>query len=404
MKEICGLDDLAVFGGFPAFAASLHVGQPNVVDEEAVLDLIRGALRRRQLTNNGPLVRQLEESICAELGVKHCVMMCNGTLALEIAVRALKLQGEIIVPSFTFIATAHSVQWQQLTPVFCDVDATTHCIDPGQIERLITPRTSAIIGVHLWGNPCAIEELQAVADRYSVELMFDASHAFGCSYKGRMIGNFGRAEVFSFHATKFINSFEGGAVVTNEDDLAMRMRFMRNFGFSGLDQVDYIGTNGKLCEPSAAMGLVSLSTIEKVVDTNRRNYHSYLEVLRGVTWLRVIEFDESERCNFQYIVLEIDAGAPISRDGLVEVLHAENIRARRYFWPGCHRMEPYRSLYPNAGLLLPQTEALSQRVLCLPTGMNVSSDDVEQIAHLVVFALEHGAEIERLMKTSLGTS
>ncbi|MEI2422502.1 DegT/DnrJ/EryC1/StrS family aminotransferase, partial [Arthrospira platensis SPKY2] len=174
--------------------------------------------------------------------------MCNGTIALEILIRATELKGEVIVPSFTFIATAHALQWQEITPVFCDIDPKTHTLDPLAVEKMITPRTSGIIGVHVWGQPCNIEALTEIANQHNLKLVFDASHAFGCSYQGTMIGNFGEAEVFSFHATKFVNTFEGGAVVTNNDELAAKIRLMKNFGFAGFDNVIYIGTNGKMDE------------------------------------------------------------------------------------------------------------------------------------------------------------
>ena len=190
--------------------------------------------------------------------------MTNATVALEIAVRAAGISGEVIIPSFTFVATAHALQWQEITPVFADIAPGTHHLDPNRVEDMITPRTTAIIGVHVWGAPCAIDELTEIANRRGLHLMFDAAHAIGCSYKGRMIGGFGEAEIVSFHATKFLNSFEGGAVLTNNDALAERMRYMRNFGFAGIDQVDYVGTNGKMTEVAAAMGLTSLESIEEI--------------------------------------------------------------------------------------------------------------------------------------------
>jgi dTDP-4-amino-4,6-dideoxygalactose transaminase len=191
--------------------------------------------------------------------------MCNGTIALEIAIRALGLTGEVIVPSYTFIATAHALHWQGITPVFADIDPDTHNLDPEAVRRMITPRTTGIIGVHLWGRAAPVEALQAISDEHGLQLMFDAAHAFGCSYRGQMIGNFGRAEVLSFHATKFFNTLEGGAVVTNDDELAEVMRLMRNFGFSGYDNVIHPGTNGKMVEICAAMGLTNFDELDDVV-------------------------------------------------------------------------------------------------------------------------------------------
>lgn len=211
-----------------------------------------------------------------------------------------------------------------------------------------------------------------------------------------MIGSFGDAEVFSFHATKFFNTFEGGAVATNDDDLAARIRLMKNFGFSGYDNVVYVGTNGKMSEVSAAMGLTSLDHLDEFIDVNRRNYHAYAAGLAGLPGVRLFPFDADNRYNFQYVVLEIDESMTgISRDLILKVLQAENIIARRYFFPGCHRMEPYRSYFPHAGLLLPETEGLVQRVMSLPTGTAVSENDISQICTLLRFILQFGQELTK---------
>ena len=255
IKPINSKADLAINGARPATSDPLHVGRPNIGDRVDFLHRLEGILDRQWLTNNGPLVQELEARIAAHLGVRHCIAMCNGTIALEIAIRALGLTGEVIVPSWTFIATAHALHWQEITPVFADIDPTTHNLDPAAVRRMITPRTSGIIGVHLWGRPAPIRELQAIADERGLKLLFDAAHAFGCSYEGQMIGRFGTCEVLSFHATKCFNCFEGGAIVTNDDALMEKVRLMRNFGFAGYDNVIHPGTNGKLTEVCAAMGL-----------------------------------------------------------------------------------------------------------------------------------------------------
>jgi dTDP-4-amino-4,6-dideoxygalactose transaminase len=275
------LEDLALLGGPAAFAETLHVGRPNIGNRQRLLTRINDMLDRRWLTNHGVYVAELEQRLAEYLAVKHCIAMCNGTVALEIAARALGLSGEVIVPAFTFVATAHALQWQEITPVFCDVDPQTHNLDPHRIEALITPRTTGIVGVHVWGQACDVDALTAIARRHDLRLMFDAAHAFGCSYGGRMIGNFGDAEVFSFHATKFFNTFEGGAVTTNDDALAAKIRLMHNFGFAGLDNVIYIGTNGKMSEVSAAMGLTGLESLEEFIAVNRRNYQHYHQQAGG---------------------------------------------------------------------------------------------------------------------------
>ena len=390
------MQSLAIFSGKPAFAEKLHVGRPNIGDRVRLLERFNNILDTKWLSNMGPYEREFEQRITETIGAKHCIAMCNATVALEIAIRALDLTGEVLVPSFTFVATAHALQWQQITPVFCDIDPETHCLDPRSVEAMITPRTSGIIGVHLWGHSCNIEELTRIAARNNLRLLFDAAHAFGCSQRGRMIGNFGDAEVFSFHATKFFNTFEGGAVVTNNDELARKIRLMKNFGFADYDKVIYIGTNGKMNEVSAAMGLASLDSLEEFVLANRRNYNRYRKELRDLPGVRLFVYDDSEKCNYQYIVVEIDEPVTgISRDELIKVLWAENVVARRYFFPGCHRMEPYRSYYPHAGLMLPATEKLVAKVLILPTGTSVSEPEVEQVCRIIKLALRNAVEVRR---------
>jgi dTDP-4-amino-4,6-dideoxygalactose transaminase len=362
----------------------IYVGSPNIGNREAFTNRITDILDTRRFSNNGPFVQEFESRIAEFLGLKHCVAMCNATVALEIASRALNLHGEVIVPSYTFVATAHSLQWQEITPVFCDMDPATHNIDPTKIERLITPKTTGILGVHVWGRGCDTEAIAEIATRWNLKVMYDGSHGFACSRGGRMLGTFGECEVFSFHATKFLNCFEGGAVVTNNDDLAEKMRLMRNFGFQGFDNVVYLGVNGKMSEVHAAMGLTSLEAMDEIIAVNRRNYEVYKSGLANLPGISLINYDPAERNNYQYVVLEVDPDlCPRNRDEIVEALHLQNIIARKYFWPGCHRMEPYRSLQPNAGLLLEKTETISARVIVLPTGQMVDVDTINFICNVI---------------------
>jgi dTDP-4-amino-4,6-dideoxygalactose transaminase len=390
--------DLAILGGPPAFAEKLHVGRPNIGDRQRLMERIGDILDRRWLTNNGIYVREFEHRIAEMVGVRHCIAMCNGTVALEIAIRALGLKGDVIVPSFTFIATAHALQWQEITPVFCDVDPETHNLDPALVEQSITPHTTGIIGVHLWGRPCDVDRLEWIARKYHLKLMFDAAHALGCSYRGRMIGSFGNAEVYSFHATKFMNTFEGGAVVTNDDDLAAKIRLMKNFGFAGFDNVIYVGTNGKMNEVSAAMGLTALDSLDEFIAVNRRNYEQYRRELAQIDGLKMVAYDAAEKNNYQYVIFEVSPDLGLSRDELVRMLHAENVIARRYFYPGCHRMEPYRTQYPQAGLRLPHTEVLANSIFSLPTGTSIDPDTITTICQLVRLILTHRQEIRACLE------
>lgn len=387
---------LAILGGSPAFKDKIHVGRPNIGDRARLIERLDRILDTRWLSNGGPFVQEFEQRIADKVGVKHCIAMCNATVALEIAIRALELTGEVIVPSLTFIATAHALQWQEITPVFCDVGESTHNIDCESIKSLITPRTTGILAVHLWGRPCNIDALQAIADEHSLKLLFDAAHAFGCRYQGRKIGGFGHAEVFSFHATKFVNSGEGGAVVTNDDALAARIRLMKNFGFADYDKVIYIGTNGKMNEICAAMGLTNLESLDEFIRTNRTNFETYQECLRGIPGLSLLKYDDADSPNYQYVVLEIDAREfGLERDQLLAVLHAENVLARRYFYPGVHRMEPYRSR--PACPALPATELIVDRVLHLPTGTGVTHADIRMISEIIRSAAEQRTELQEAL-------
>jgi dTDP-4-amino-4,6-dideoxygalactose transaminase len=392
---------LAICGGEPRFTSPLHVGRPNIGNHDAFLSLMKGVLERHWLTNQGPLIGELERRLARLLGVRHCICVCNGTVGLELAIRALDLAGEVLVPSFTFVATAHALQYQGITPVFCDVDPRTCVLDPESVEKMITPRTTGILGVHLWGRPCEIDALTSLARSRNLRLIFDAAHAFGSSHQGQMIGTFGDAEVFSFHATKVFNTFEGGAITTNNDEVAHKCRLMRNFGFTTYDTVVCIGTNAKMNEVSAAMGLTNLDGLEEFISANHRNYEAYRLGLEGIQGLRLLAPDEHERCTCHNIVVEVDETvAGLSRDTLMQVLHAENVIARRYFWPGCHRSEPYRTLFPDAGLHLPHTEYLAGRVLSLPTGASLAPLDIAAVCNLIRCALDCREDILQTGVTS----
>jgi dTDP-4-amino-4,6-dideoxygalactose transaminase len=295
----------------------------------------------------------------------------------------LGLQGEVIVPSWTFVATAHALYWQGITPVFADIDPVTHNLDPDAVRRMITPRTTGIIGVHLWGRVAPVDELQAIADEHGLKLMFDSAHAFGSSYRGRSVGGFGACEVLSFHATKAFNTMEGGAIVTNDDTLAEKMRLMRNFGFAGYDNVVHPGTNGKMIEVCAAMGLANLDGFDAIVSSNRRNHAAYEAALAGIQGVSLLSYGSENRNSHHYIVCEIDSRCGASRDAIVEALHAENVLARKYFWPGSHRMQPYRELFPHAGLMLQNTEQVSERLIVLPNGSAVDDEVIAVICDVI---------------------
>jgi dTDP-4-amino-4,6-dideoxygalactose transaminase len=382
-KIIRSRADLAAGGAAPAFAEPLHVGRPNICNREEFMERMGRILDSRWLTNHGPMVQEFEQRVAEYLGVRHCVAMCNGTIALEIATRALGLTGEVIVPSWTFVATAHALYWQGITPVFADIDPATHNLDPAAVRRMITPRTTGIIGVHLWGRAAPVDELQAIADEHGLKLMFDAAHAFGSTWRGKAIGSFGDCAVFSFHATKAFNTMEGGAVATDDDELAEAMRLMRNFGFKGYDNVVHPGINGKMIEVCAAMGLANLGGFDEVVAINRRNHAAYRKALADLPGITVLDYDPLEQNSHHYVVIEVGEACPATRDRIIEALHAENILARKYFWPGCHKMKPYVDLFPHAGLVLPNTQAVAEQVIVLPSGTSIGIDEISCITKVI---------------------
>lgn len=377
----------------PAFSSPLHVGAPNVPSRTRFFELAGDVLDANWLTNDGPLVRRLETAIADRLGVRECVLVSSGTAGLEVVARVLELEGEVIVPSLTFIATASALQWLGITPVFCDVDPQTYCIDPKAVEALISPRTTAILGVHLFGRPCDVDGLAAIAARRDLRLYFDAAHAFGCSRDGRMIGGNGECEVFSFHATKFFNTIEGGAVTTDDPDLARRVRLARNFGYED-GVIRALGVNAKMNEISAAMGIANLESLQSIVECNKRNYDAYRANLRDVPGFRFVEYDESESNNYQYVVAEVLPEFGLTRDDLVERLHRENVLARSYFAPGCHCAEPYCAI-PDLASRLPHTLALCDRLVTLPNGTKVSLDDVRAVSALIRGADSDGSRVPR---------
>jgi len=393
--------DFAVLGGSLEFQTPLIVGRPGVLRRDSFLKRVEAILDSGHLTNGGPMVCEFEQRLAEFLGVRHVVTESNGTAALQVMAVACQLTGEVIVPSMTFIATAHALQWIGLTPVFADIDQRTHTLDPKSVQRCITDRTSAILGVHLWGNPCAIDDLQQIAEQHKLSLLFDASHAFGCSVGTRSVGSFGDAEAFSFHATKIMHSAEGGAIVTNNDDIAERCRLMRNFGITGLTRIESIGINAKMSELSAAAGLTSLESLADVINHNKHNLCEYRLQIDSINGLRVAIPSEDQQLNCQYVVVCVDeAQFGLSRDELLQVLRAEGVFARAYFAPGCHNSPPYAGVSVNCPVLLPVTNQLLDEVIQLPTGSSVKTADIHAVAMLIRAAQKHATILsEHLYQT-----
>ncbi|MCC7242097.1 MAG: DegT/DnrJ/EryC1/StrS family aminotransferase, partial [Acidobacteria bacterium] len=352
----------------------------------------RQALDRNWLTNDGPLVHELEGRFAEFQGVSHAVAVSSATAGLQLVARALELTGEVIMPAFTFIGTAQAMSWVGLQPVFCDVSPETHTLDPSCVADAITPDTAAILGVHVWGQACDIDGLRPIAEAHGLPLMFDAAPATGSAYRSVRVGGFGRAEVFSLHATKAVNGLEGGIVATDDSGLADRLRRIRNYGFVAEDTVSILGTNAKMNEFCAAMALANLARYERLHEHDDAIHEAYRTGLDGLPGITLAECRAGDSRCHHYAVIEVSDGAPIRREALRAVLAAEQVTARRYFKPGCHRSPPYSAHEPRHPL--PVTERLSRSLLQLPTGVQLRVEDALRIAAIVTMACEEHRRVE----------
>ena len=332
-----------------------------------------------QLTNNGPLVQELESKLKEYLGVKHLFFICNGTIALQIALKALDLHGEIITTPFSYVATTSSMVWEGCEPIFVDIDPETLCINPDLIEEAITPRTTGILATHVYGIPCAVEKIEAIAKKHGLKVLYDAAHTFGGKYKGKSISSYGDASVLSFHATKIFHTVEGGAIVTDDDELAHRISYMRNFGHHGQEEFWGLGINGKNSEIHAAMGLCNLPHVPNIIQSRKQVSNWYDELFSQTMLVRPgipIETDY----NYSYYPIIFS-----SETKLLQVrndLNANEIYPRRYFFPALNKL-PY--LHYSK---FPVTEINSSCVLCLPLYLDLKKIEVEKIYQIIRQSLE----------------
>jgi dTDP-4-amino-4,6-dideoxygalactose transaminase len=386
----------AAFGGVPTFDRPLHTAQLNLPQWEAAEAGFRDIFARRYFTNHGPVLIQFEQAFADYLGVAHAVCVANGTLALTIMARCVALRGEVIVPAFTFPATVQALLWAGLAPVLCDVDPESHMITAERVEPLISRHTNAILGVHLWGRPCVPVELEDLACRRGLRLMFDACHAIGCRSDDRAVGSFGDAEAFSFHATKLINAAEGGCVTTNDGRLAACMRTMRSFSPNQEFADIYPRLNAKMSEAQALLALHSLREVEDNVAHNRQCHSAYVSGLANLTGIKLLDYAGQDRHNYQYAVLDIDASrCALTRDQLYTLLRAENVLCRSYFHAGMHQLPPLCGDAATLARSYPHTEGLTKRLLQLPTGQAISREDINRICELIRDMLAAGDEIRR---------
>ncbi len=355
------------------------------------------------LTNGGPFHQQLEKALCAYLGVDHISLFANGTLALVTALQALRITGEVITTPYSFVATAHSLLWNGLKPVFVDVDPVTLNLDPAKIEAAITPQTTALMPVHCYGQPCDVEAIQRIADNYNLKVIYDAAHAFGVrDAKGGSVLRHGDLSVLSFHATKVFNTFEGGAIVCPDARTKQRIDHLKNFGF--VDEVTVVaaGINGKMSEINAALGLLQLNYIDAAMQRRREIDAVYRERLRGVAGLNCLSDRGVSPHNHSYFPVLVDAEFPISRDALYDRFKTQNVYARRYFHPLISEFPMYRNFASSDRANLPVASQASRQVLCLPIYPELSDADQSRVIDIALDAA--AAAAPRLLRGEVAGS
>jgi dTDP-4-amino-4,6-dideoxygalactose transaminase len=380
------IDLPAMFGGAPAFPRSLRFIVPTLPPLDSVVNTYAAAYENGLITN-ARCVERFEASAAEYLGAKECVAVSSCTSGLTLLMRALGLSGEVIVPSFTFFATAHALRWNGLRPVFADCEVDTWNINPDDVEKKITSQTSAILAVHMYGNPCNIDELSAVASRHHLKLIFDAAHAFGSRHRGRSVGQFGDAEVFSLSPTKVLVAGEGGLVATGDSSLAQALRALRNYGDSGSYDPEYLGANARMAEFNAALALNGISGVDqKVAQRNEiaQRYTNELSSLPGVRFQRTRPDDVHTYKDYSIHITPDEFG--LSRDELGRALLAENIETKRYFYPPLHGQRLYKDFQQGE---LPNTDFVSNRILSLPIYEALPESAVQAITKCIVNIHHH---------------
>jgi len=372
------------------FDEPIYVTRPLLPALDTVQSRLAEVWEARWLTNAGQQHERLEAAVRRYLDVPHVSLFNNGTIALLAAVRALGIRGEVITTPFTFPATPHAVSWSGATPVFCDIDPDTMTLDPEKVEKAITPKTSAILGVHVYGIPCHVEELQAIADRYSLKVIYDAAHAFGTRVNGVAIGNFGDASMFSFHATKLFHTAEGGALTCKAEGSRTAFEHLKNFGILNQEEVDVVGINGKMNEIQAGLGLAVLDCVPDELTKRAAIIARYQEGLAGLPGLTLVREGQGVESSLQYCVLRIDRLAfGCSRDHLFDELKKYNVFTRKYFFPLCTDYACYREFPTAAPGLMPVAEAVVQEVLCLPLYGTLALADVDRICDMIRHVRDH---------------
>ena len=361
----------------------IYVARPFLPPLEELQPYLEQIWANRQLTNAGPFHQEFEQALCDYLGVEHISLFANGTLALVTALQALRITGDVITTPYSFVATAHSLLWNGIKPVFVDIDPETLNLDPGKIEAAITPQTTAILPVHVYGRPCDTERIQAIADIYGLKVIYDAAHAFAVEDEGGSILRHGDLSILSFHATKVFTTFEGGAIVSPDAKTKKRIDYLKNFGFA--DEVTIVapGINGKMNEFQAAVGLLQLKHIDTALQQRAEIDRRYRDILANVPGISCLPPPDCRRRNYAYFVIMVEPDYPLSRDELYDRLRQNNIFARRYFYPLISDFPMYRALPSAKESNLPVASASADKVLCLPIYPGLDKVALKSIVHAI---------------------
>jgi dTDP-4-amino-4,6-dideoxygalactose transaminase len=366
---------------------NIYVTQPFLPPLEEFVPYLQRIWDSKVLTNGGEMHQELESALARYLGVEHVALFNNGTIALLTALQALRVSGEVITTPYSFVATAHSILWNGLSPVFVDVEPNTLNIDASKIEAAITPNTTAIMPVHCYGNPCDVDAIQAIAENYNLRVIYDAAHAFGVRDSEGSILRHGDLSVLSFHATKVFNTFEGGAIVCPDEITKKRIDRLKNFGFVDEVTVAAPGINGKMSEINAAFGLLQLKHIDDAIASRERIDRTYRSLLDHVKGIRCLPTSNHEAANYSYVPILVEEGYGISRDDLYGLLRDHGVFARRYFYPLISDFPMYRTLPSADRARLPVASRAANRVICLPIYPDLDINDVAKISALVASAV-----------------
>ncbi len=369
--------------GYYSDLPNIYVTKPDLPPLDEFIPYLEEIWDSKILTNNGPFHQQLEKALCEYLGVEFISLFTNCTIALMAALKVLEIKGEVITTPYSFVATSNALIWNNLQPVFSDIDENTFNIDPNEIEKSITANTTAILAVHCYGYPCAVDKIKKIADKYKLKVIYDAAHAFGVSYQGESILKHGDLSVISFHATKVFNTFEGGAIISHDAKTKKRIDELKNFGFVNETSINSAGINGKMSELNSAFGLVQLKHVDKYIAQRKLIYKSYCDKLKNVPGLTLPNPIENTSENYSYLPILINEKYHLDRDSLYKKMRDKNIYSRRYFYPLISDLEIYEKITSASKKNLPIASIIKDQIICLPIYPALTNDDVLRVVECI---------------------